>query len=288
MKLILTIVFLFFVLFIGVLPFFILYLFSGLVYFILLHVTHYRKEIVKQNLSSAFPELSQNELEKLIRLFYKNLSDILIEGIKSFTMSRAQINKRHHILNPEILVPFFEQGKSIIAVTGHYANWEWGSLSAGLQTNYDIVAFYKPLSNKWIDQFLRWSRSRFGTTLASISETTTTFEKFKLKKTIFIMAADQSPAKAEKAIWVDFLGKDTAFLHGPEKHAINNNYPVFYVDIQRIKRGYYTLELSCLVENPADVPESEITRKFGKRLEATIKAHPENWLWSHRRWKLSR
>jgi KDO2-lipid IV(A) lauroyltransferase len=288
MKLILTIVFLFFILFIGVLPFFVLYLFSGLVYFLLLHVTHYRKEIVKHNLSSAFPELNQNELERLIRHFYKNLSDVLIESIKSFSMSRAQINKRHHILNPEILDPFFKQGKSIIAVTGHYANWEWGSLSAGLQTNYDIVAFYKPLSNKWIDQFLRWSRSRFGTTLASISETTTTFEKFKSKKTIFIMAADQSPAKAEKAIWVDFLGRDTAFLHGPEKHAINNNYPVFYVDIQRIKLGYYTLELSCLVENPADMPESEITRKFGKRLETTIKAHPENWLWSHRRWKLSR
>lgn len=288
MKLILTLVFLFFVLFIGVLPFFVLYFFSGLVYFILLHVTHYRKEIVKQNLSNAFPELSQNELEKHFRLFYKNLSDILIEGIKSFTMSRNQINKRHRILNPEILDSYFEHGKSIIAVTGHYANWEWGSLSAGLQTNYNIVAFYKPLSNKWIDQFLRWSRSRFGTTLASISETTTTFEKFKSKKTIFIMAADQSPAKPEKAIWVDFLGRDTAFLHGPEKHAINNNYPVFYVDIQRKKRGYYTIELSCLVETPAETHDNEITRKFGKRLETTIKAHPENWLWSHRRWKLSR
>lgn len=288
MKLILTIAFLFFVLFIGILPFSVLYLFSGLVYFILLHVSRYRKEIVKQNLISTFPDLNQNEIEKLIRLFYKNLSDILIEGIKSFTMSHTQINKRHHILNPEILDPYFEQGKSIIAVTGHYANWEWGSLSAGLQSNYNIVAFYKPLSNKWIDMFLRWSRSRFGTTLASISETTTTFEKFKSKKTIFIMAADQSPAKTEKAIWVDFLGKDTAFLHGPEKHAINNNYPVFYVDIQRKKRGYYTLELSCLVENPAGIPENEITRKFGKRLETTIKAHPENWLWSHRRWKLSR
>ena len=288
MKVILTIVFLFFVLFIGVLPFFVLYLFSGLVYFILLHVTHYRREIVMQNLSSAFPELSQNELEKLVRLFYNNLSDILIEGIKSFTMSHTQINKRHHILNSEILDPYFDQGKSIIAVTGHYANWEWGSLSAGLQTNYNIVAFYKPLSNKWIDMFLRWSRSRFGTTLASISETTTAFEKFKSKKTIFIMAADQSPAKAEKAYWVNFLGRDTAFLHGPEKHARSNDYPVFYVDIQRIKRGYYQLKLSCLVENPLILNEGEITEKFAKRLETSIKNNPGNWLWSHRRWKLSR
>jgi len=288
MKLLLTFVFLFFVLFIGLVPFFVLYIFSDFIRIILYHIVGYRKVVISQNLIKTFPHLCKDELRKIVGSTYKNLTDILIEGIKSFTMSRAQINKRHHILNPEILNPYFEQGKSIIAVTGHYANWEWGSLSAGLQTNYKVVAFYKPLSNKWIDKFLRWSRSRFGTSLASIYETSKTFEKYQSTKTIYVMAADQSPANAEKAYWVNFLGRDTAFLHGPEKHAVNNNYPVFYVDIQRVKRGYYQLELSCLVENPQNTTEGEITGKFAKRLETSIKNDPGNWLWSHRRWKLSR
>ena len=288
MKLLLTFVFLFFVLFIGLVPFFVLYIFSDFIRIILYHIVGYRKVVISQNLIKTFPDLNKDELRKIVGSTYKNLTDILIEGIKSFTMSRAQINKRHHILNPEILNPYFEQGKSIIAVTGHYANWEWGSLSAGLQTNYKVVAFYKPLSNKWIDKFLRWSRSRFGTSLASIYETSKTFEKYQSTKTIFVMAADQSPAKAEKAYWVNFLGRDTAFLHGPEKHAVNNNYPVFYVDIQRVKRGYYQLKLAGLVENPQNTTEGEITGKFAKRLETSIKNDPGNWLWSHRRWKLSR
>lgn len=288
MKLLLTAVFLFFVLLIGLLPFFVLYLFSDFSRIILYHIAGYRKTVIRQNLIKTFPNLNQDELNKIIGSTYKNLTDILVEGIKSFTMSCKQIRKRHQILNPEILDPYFEQGKSIIAVTGHYANWEWGSLSAGLQTKYKVVAFYKPLSNKWIDKFLRWSRSRFGTSLASIYETSKTFEKYQATKTIFVMAADQSPAKAEKAFWVNFLGRDTAFLHGPEKHAHSNDYPMFYVDIQRIKRGFYQLKLSCLVENPLILNEGEITEKFAKRLETSIKNDPGNWLWSHRRWKLSR
>ncbi len=288
MKLLLTAVFLFFVLLIGLLPFFVLYLFSDFSRIILYHIAGYRKTVIRQNLIKTFPNLNQDELNKIIGSTYKNMTDILVEGIKSFTMSRKQIRKRHQILNPEILDPYFEQGNSIIAVTGHYANWEWGSLSAGLQTKYKVVAFYKPLSNKWIDKFLRWSRSRFGTSLASIYETSKTFEKYQATKTIFVMAADQSPAKAEKAFWVNFLGRDTAFLHGPEKHAHSNDYPMFYVDIQRIKRGFYQLKLSCLVENPLILNEGEITEKFAKRLETSIKNDPGNWLWSHRRWKLSR
>jgi len=256
-------------------------------YFILFRVMGYRKPVILDNLSKSDISVSTKERDVLLGKIYKNLTDIIIEGIKSFTMSRQQILRRHKLINPELVEPYFKSGKSLIIVTGHYCNWEWGSLSAGLQTPYNIVAFYKPMSNRWVDRFMRWSRSRYGTTLAPIYETTKTFENFKNTPTIFLMAADQSPAKADKAYWIDFLGRKTAFLHGPEKHARINNIDVMFVEIQRIKRGKYEMTLSLVAENPGKFADGEITSGYAKKLESVIRTNPANWLWSHKRWKLS-
>ena len=251
-------------------------------------ITGYRKKVILDNLLNAFPNRSENEINQLVSKTYKNLTDIIIEGLKSFTMTRSQVVKRHKIINPEILEPFYKSGSSIIGVTGHYCNWEWGSLSASLQSNYKTVAFYKPLSNKWIDKFMQWNRSRYGTTLSSIYKTAETFENQVGVSTIFLMAADQNPSKRKKSIWVDFLGIDTAFLDGPERYARKFNYPIIYMDVQRKKRGYYTIELSVIADNPIELPEEEITKRYAQKLESVILNEPSNWLWSHRRWKLKR
>ncbi len=278
------------VLLIGLFPFPLLYGFSNFVRFIVYSVIGYRKDVVKKNLEGSFPGISANELDRLTRLFYKNLADIFLESIKAFTMSRRQILKRHKIINPEVLEQFYRSGQSVIGVTGHYTNWEWGSLSASLQTEYDVVAFYKPLSNRYIDRFVQWSRSRFGTHLASIKETSLAFERYRNTKTIFLMAADQGMPKKfkDRAYWIHFLNRDTAFLHGMEKHARLNNLPVIYIDIQRVKRGYYTIELSELATKSLELEDGVLTERYARKLESIILKKPENWLWSHRRWKLTR
>jgi KDO2-lipid IV(A) lauroyltransferase len=211
-----------------------------------------------------------------------------MEGIKAFTMTRRQVRERHHILNPEILDPYFEAGQAIIVVTGHYGNWEWGALSPTLQTRFHNIAFYKPLKNKWMDKMVNRNRSRWGTTLAPIRQTTKIFETYKGQAVLYLMAADQSPSNRERAYWVNFMGRDTAFLHGPEKHARINNYPAVFVAIRRVKRGFYELELISLVEDPPKLRDGEITRLFAEKLESLIREDPANWLWSHRRWKLTR
>jgi Kdo2-lipid IVA lauroyltransferase/acyltransferase len=265
-----------------------LYVISDFVAFLLRKVFKYRKDVVLKNLTSSFPELSEEEIRIIVKRTYRNLSDVFIEGIRAFTMTRRQIRARHHILNPEILDPYFEAEKGVIVVTGHYGNWEWGALSPALQMRFHIVAFYKPVQNKWMDKMVNRNRSRYGTTLAPIRQTTSTFEAFKGKAVIYLMAADQSPSNREAAYWADFLGRDTAFLHGPEKHARNNNYPVVFVSIRRVKRGFYELELTPLVEDPSKLTDGEITRLFAEKLESLIREDPANWLWSHKRWKLTR
>jgi len=288
MNFVVTFLFYLFVLLLGIVPFRLLYILSDFVSFLLRKVFKYRKDVVINNLRSSFPDLNEKEIGLIVRRVYLNLSDVFMEGIRAFTMTRQQIKERHHILNPEILDPYFEAGRGIIVVTGHYGNWEWGALSPALQTRFHIIGFYKPLKNKWMDKLINRNRSRHGTTMASIRQTTKTFETYRGQTVLYLMAADQSPSNLEMAYWVNFLDRETAFLHGPEKHARNNNYPVVFVSIRRVKRGFYKLELTSLVEDPSKLPDGEITRLFAEKLEALIREDPANWLWSHKRWKLTR
>jgi KDO2-lipid IV(A) lauroyltransferase len=160
-------------------------------------------------------------------------------------------------------------------------------MAPSLQLRYQIVTFYTKLSNPHLERFIKNNRSRTGALLAPTSSTTRTFDELKNEEIVFIMAADQSPSKPEKAIWVDFLGIKTAFLDGPERHARTRNIPVIFADIQRVKRGHYELELSFITENPKETQYGEITASYAKRLEKIIRHKPENWLWSHKRWKLN-
>lgn len=278
------------VLFIWLLPAPLLYAFSGFFRMFANRLLGYRRQVVKKNLERSFPGFQGTEIERLTNLFYKNLADVLLEGIWAFSISRTQIKKRFRIINPEVLEPFSASGQSIIGVTGHYANWEWGSLAANMLTDFNIVVFYKPLNNKYIDKFVRMSRSRFGTTLASINETTLTFEKYKETKTLFLMAADQGmPEKfLQRAYWIRFLNQNVPFLHGMEKHARLNNLPVIYMDVQRVRRGHYTVDLTVLTAEPLKLKDGAITELYAHKLESVILKKPENWLWSHNRFKFSR
>ncbi len=286
MQFTLAVLVLFFVFLFGLIPFFLLYPISDLLRWLLHSVFKYRRQVVEQNLEETFPNLTRKEIRGLSWKFYRNLSDVLVEGIKAFTMTSGQIRARHKVLNPELALPFHEMKKSIIAVPSHYGNWEWGSMSGALYLPQNYVVFYKPLNNKWIDRYTRWSRSKYRGNLVSIYRTRKVFEEHHAKDSIFIMASDQSPSNSGKAIWVNFLGRDTAFLHGPEFYAKKYDLPVIFVDIQRVRRGYYELTLELITDKPMETAEGEITRKYAGLLEKAILAKPENWLWSHRRWKL--
>lgn len=273
---------------VGSLPFSLLYLISDFLAFFLKNIIGYRKAVIRDNLEKSFPGTDKNALKQITEKFYRNLSDVILEGIKAFTMSEKQVLARYKIKNPELMDPWIESGSGIICVTGHYGNWEWGVLSPPLQMPAKFVAFYKPMNNPRLNSFVRKNRSRFGTYLSPIRETTKTFEDNRGKGVIYLMAADQSPSNREAAYWIDFLGRDTAFLHGPEKHARINNYPLVFAAIRRVKRGFYELELSILAEDPSILPDGEITRRYAEKMEALITENPANWLWSHKRWKLTR
>jgi KDO2-lipid IV(A) lauroyltransferase len=266
-------------------PFRLLYFLSDGIYFLLYRVVRYRKRVVFNNLRNSFPEKSDKELKIIARKFYHHLSDVLVESMKAFTMKEEDVVKRYEYENTGFLDELYRQGKSVICVGGHYNNWEWAGIASGTQLKHLPVGFYKPLTNKLVDDYVQKTRVRGRSLLVSISNTSAVFSKDYGEPAIFYMVADQSPSNARLAYWVQFLNHDTATLHGPEKYARLYNLPVVFAFPRKIKRGHYKLKFIMLVEDPSKTKTGEITQIYMSALEKIIREKPEYYLWSHRRWK---
>ncbi|MDX1939300.1 MAG: lysophospholipid acyltransferase family protein [Saprospiraceae bacterium] len=269
----------------ALIPFWMLYLMSDFLFFIFYRLLKYRYRVVMENLSKSFPEKSPEEIRRIARGFYKNLSDITLETIKGFTLSQEAFLKRHRFVGMELLEKDFYQGQSAILGGVHFANWEWGLFCIALVMKHQMVAVYKPINTKAVDDYFNNRRSRWGVRLAAMNQVGRAIAQYKNEPCAFLFIADQSPSDVQNAHWIEFMHQDTPFLPGIDKIARRTNYPVFYCDLQRVKRGYYELTLSELCRDSSQFQEGEITKLFAKKLEASIRANPSDWLWSHKRWK---
>jgi KDO2-lipid IV(A) lauroyltransferase len=269
-------------------PFRVLYGLADLVFYLVYYVATYRKKIVLQNLTRSFPGKSQAEIAQIARGFYHHFADMLVESLKAFTMSEDAVIKRYRFNKTQVTDEFYKKGLPVICIAGHYANWEWAGIAAGKQMLHKPVGFYKPLSNQYIDRYIQKTRVRGRAQLASIVKTAETFNTDWGQPAAFYMVADQSPSSSRLAYWVNFLNQDTAILHGPEKYARIHNFPVVFTSVTKIKRGYYTIDFKLLEAEPQKTKTGEISGRFMHMLEEEIVAKPEYYLWSHRRWKLTR
>ena len=247
----------------------------------------YRKKIVFTNLKNSFPEKDEQELKRIMSRFYRHLCDIIMEGIKGFTISERNLRKRLIIKNPEFSNYFADKGKSIIFVGGHYNNWEICAQAFSMYSNHKCIGIYKPLSDEFLNQKIYTSRSKYGMNLVSMKQTKRSFEDGTEAKAI-VFGSDQNPANPKRAHWLRFLNQDTGVLFGVEKYSKQYDWPVVYVSISKIKRGYYEVEYSLITDKPTEQPHGKITEDFTKRLEQDIINQPEYWLWSHKRWKHKR
>jgi len=277
--------FLFFVGIMRVMPFWILYRFSDGLYFFMNYVLSYRKWVINKNLRYCFPEKSNRELRQIRRNFYKRLSDILIESIKGYTLSEKELLKRFTSKGHEITYDSFEQDKSIFVLTGHLGNWEWGNAAISQDLKHVPAVLYKPISNPFIEKYVESRRSRFGSKMVSIYHSMRYFLIKKDKPAAYFLVADQFPTTRDKQKMVDFFGNKIPFLHGPENFSRQLKVPVFYIEMKRVRRGYYAMEFYKLTDNAGELKENELTQLYVNHLEASIRKQPEDWMWSHKRWK---
>lgn len=254
--------------------------------FLLYRVVGYRKTVVRENLTRVFPEYSAAQRAEIAWKSYQNLTDITLETIKAFTAPLEQIRERCPCINPELVNAYLDQGQTVLITGGHYNNWELACLTIPHGLNGAAVTVYKALSNTHVDTYYNANRARGGTLLASMEDTFSMIRKRREQASAFLFLSDQSPSSRKSAQWVRFLGQDSAFLPGVDVLARKFNYPVLHFNIVRLRRGYYQLRYENLFNNPALAQEGDITRAYAARIEAEIRAQPENWLWSHKRWKM--
>lgn len=274
--------------FISFLPFPLLYLLSSFFYVLVYYIIGYRKKIVHDNLRKSFPEKSEQEISRITKDFYLHFCDVFVETIKLLTISKAAFRKHCSMdeNSQKIFQSYFDKNQTIIGVMGHCGNWEWAAIAHQAYFSRMITGVYHPLHNKSMDKFMLDLRSRWGGDIIPMSQLfkrLLTLKQQNISTTIGLIA-DQTPPP-ESAYWTTFMNQDTGVFNGTEKIARKFNYPVIFMNIIKVKRGYYQLSVSVLTDQPASLPENEISELHTRHLENNIRQQPYTWLWTHRRWK---
>src|SRR5690554_5694853 len=271
------------------LPFRVLYFISDIVYILLYYIVGYRKKVVRENLKNAFPELSDEERAVIEKKFYKHFADFLVESTKSLSISNKAIKERCALINPEEVHKYFDQGKDVIVLCGHYNNWEYYAVGIAQQMKHKTIAAFRPLKNKFFNGKILKSRQRFGMNMLSMREIPRFFaNKPNDSPILSVMVNDQSPGDPKTAYWNTFLNQDTGWMKGAEKLAKKYDQVILFGAIRKKKRGFYEVSFSPISEDITKEPDGFVLDKHAEYLEMVIREHPQYWLWSHRRWKHKR
>jgi KDO2-lipid IV(A) lauroyltransferase len=273
----------------ALLPMRMLYVVSDLLYPLVYYIVRYRRKVVYENLHNSFPEKSDKEIQQIAKKFYRYFCDMLLETVKLFHIKPEELISRLKFKDKSQILEEYERKKHILVVLGHYGNWEWG-LSLGMQIPYNFVGIYKPLTNRYFDQLMIRLRTQFGSEAVPMKQTPRALATYiqQGRLTILNFIADQSPHSSEIQYWTNFLNQDTPVFLGIEKFAVKTRQPVYFFCINRIKRGYYEVDVKKLCDDASTLATHELTEMHVRLLEENIRKAPETWLWTHRRWKNKR
>jgi len=268
------------------LPLRVLYLFSDILFLLVYYFPGYRRKIVAENLKNAFPEKSEFQRSAIQREFYHHLCDLIVEILKLTHISNKELHKRMKYTNPELLYRLYDESRDAVIIFSHYCNWEWTNITSDF-TRHLNVPVYKPLNNKYFDRFMYNLRKRDGSKPVAMSNIVREIliNRKNNRKAIYGLISDQTPPKAEIKYRTTFLNQDTPVFLGAEKIALKYDMAVIFLNIQKVRRGYYNYTMELLFEHTAGLPEHVITETHVKRLDEIVREKPEYWLWSHRRWK---
>ena len=265
-----------------------LYCFSDILRFFIFDVFHYRQKVILTNLKNSFPQLKEDTIQEIAKKYYQNFTDIILETIKLRNISKQDLLSRFES-ESDILDHYYAENKNLVVVAGHLGNWEMLNLFGSLRFRYQMVVVYHQLANQTFDNWFKDVRTQFGTEMVPMKEAFAKAVTPREKPFLFILINDQSPAP-EKAYWTTFLNQDTGVFRGVELIARKLNAPVLYMGVMRnnFKRGFYKFYFKLITETPKQEPTNSILQKQISFLEEDIIRQPDNWLWSHKRWKHKR
>lgn len=272
---------------ISFLPFGLLYFFSDIIAFLLYHVIRYRRKLVRKNLIDSFPDKSVKEIKRIEKRYYRFVCDIMIETLKMLTISDKEMSKRAIVKNAEAVNESLSKNQPAVVLLGHYGNWEWVQEISRHFVESLKGSIYHPMTSKLWDDIYLEMRSRWGATLVPQDKAVRVLLDRNNIPWVFGFIADHRPRHTKDTSWTMFLNHETAFITGPEDIGKKVGASFFYLDIERISRGHYTMTFKKLDPTNSEEPYP-YTKSYLRELEFSIKRDPALWLWSHKRWKYSR
>jgi Kdo2-lipid IVA lauroyltransferase/acyltransferase len=270
------------------LPWALLYALSAFLYFLAYYVVHHRAHVIREQLERVFPNESAAQRDAVHKQFLKNFCDVLVELLKSVSMSEADMRRRMHVTNVDLARRYLDAGQSVMLMTSHLGNWEWLLHGVTLQLGYPVDAAYKPLHDQWAERLMLDLRSRFGARLIPAKELLADFFRRRGIVRAIGMNADQAPVSTDQRYWTQFLGQETAFYVGAEQIARATRLPILYARVARLRRSYYEVEFLPLWDGREALEPNQVTERYARACEADVLKCPADWLWSYRRWRLQK
>ncbi|SMD01797.1 KDO2-lipid IV(A) lauroyltransferase [Pedobacter africanus] len=268
----------------SMLPYFISNLLIGrMMFFLTYYVFRYRYPVVLQNISRSLPQKDYKEVKQLAKEYYLHLAAMIVEVVRSFSVRSGQQMKRVSFSNSAFLDDYYAQKRNVIAVLGHYGNWECLNILP-MHLSFQVNAIYKPLSNPVMGKLVQRIRTRFGVRLIPVQYALRQLLKPQQKPQFSLFIADQFPGKNAKCE-LKFLNQDTLMFNGAEKLAVATDAVVVYIDMKPRGNNCWSVEFSLITDAAKQTRDHEITAAFSRKLEQSISSGPAYWLWSHRRWK---
>jgi KDO2-lipid IV(A) lauroyltransferase len=249
-------------------------------------VLRYRVGVARDNLARALPELDASERRRILRRHYRVFADVLFELPRVAVISPEELRARLRLPDFAPVRADLARGHPVLLLIGHQCNWEWFLQAVALEVGVPFLGAYKPPHSESADRLMLNLRGRFGTQMVPGKRLLREVLRRRGRLHAIGMVADQMPTSSAGRVWLRFLGRETAFFPGPAEIARAGSYSAYFMPLRRVRRGYYEAGLEPLAPAGAKLEIAEFTARYAARLEAMVRHSPEDWAWTHRRWKL--
>lgn len=275
-----------FILLFSKLPLRILYLISDFIFFVIYNLVGYRRKVVLENLQNSFPTKSAEEIKKIEKKFYVNFCDYIVETLKSFTITSTELRVRVQHLNQDVFHEAKAENKNVILLAGHVFNWEWFNVLATIIPQENSFPVYRKVQSGFWEEKIKSLRNRFGNQPLEAKEVIRhIFKNPNDGNSVYMFVADQTPHVSEVTYGLNFLNQKTPVFVGYDKLSTRMDMAFVFCEMKKVKRGYYQINYYRIYPDGEKFVEHEVVKKFHVLLENTINKRPDNYLWSHRRWK---
>ena len=241
------------------------------------------KKIIHSNIKKAFPKISFEDLNKLTNSMWNNYGRVFAEYVFIKDFRNGKLSSKIKIDGKEIIDEIKKSNQQVIFISGHLSNFELMAMYLD-KSGISLSAIYRPLNNIFLNRIMEKIRKKYICKNQVKKGIGGLKELINLKKKNFSTALmiDQ---RVSEGILSDFFNNQAFTTTIPAQLVRKFDIPVVPVFIERIKGINFKITIQKPIKFSKKESVQSITDKLNTTLEELILKKPENWIWSHNRWK---